>query len=70
VPELRPLAAWTEFGAYRLLACGPAAAPRGTVLDSAVVRLRAGDPQLVDTLNAYPGHGDVQQTAPSLDATG
>jgi hypothetical protein len=68
VEELRPIAAWGELGAYRLLACGPESTLRGAVLDPAVRRLlEHRDPDLRTTASTYLGHGgNVQSTARAL----
>jgi sugar diacid utilization regulator len=69
VPALRPIAAWSELGVYRLLACGPDKALTGAVLDPAVLRLleEDADPDLRDTALAYlDAAGNVQDTATAL----
>jgi len=69
VPSLRPIAAWTELGVYRLLACGPEKALAGAVLDAAVLRLieEDADSDLRDTALAYlDAAGNVQEAASAL----
>jgi hypothetical protein len=69
VTALRPVAAWSEVGVYRLLACGPQNALAGAVLDTSVRRLLdQDDPDLRNTAVAYLDHGgNVQQTAATLN---
>jgi hypothetical protein len=69
VTALRPVAAWSEVGVYRLLACGPQNALAGAVLDTSVRRLLdQDDPDLRNTAVAYLDHGgNVQQTATTLN---
>ena len=69
VPALRPIAAWSELGVYRLLACGPDKALASAVLDPAVLRLleEDADSDLRDTALAYlAAAGNVQDTATAL----
>jgi sugar diacid utilization regulator len=69
VPALRPIAAWSELGVYRLLACGPDKALASAVLDPAVLRLleEDADTDLQDTALAYlDAAGNVQDAATAL----
>ena len=66
VPRLRPVAAWSELGVHRLLACGPRRALREGVVDPAVEPLLAR-PDLAATAAAYLDHaGNVQRAATEL----
>ena len=69
VEALRPVAAWSELGVYRLLACGSESALAGAVLDEPVRRLLGHrDPDLRETAVVYLDHGgNVQQTAAALN---
>jgi sugar diacid utilization regulator len=69
VRALRPVAAWSELGIYRLLACGPESALAGAVLDASVRRLlEHSDADLRDTAITYLDHGgNVQKTAAALN---
>lgn len=69
VPALRPIAAWSELGVYRLLACGPDKALASAVLDPAVLWLleEDADTDLQDTALAYlDAAGNVQDAATAL----
>jgi PucR C-terminal helix-turn-helix domain/GGDEF-like domain len=66
VPRLRPVAAWSELGVHRLLACGPRRALREGAVDPAVEPLLAR-PDLAVTAAAYLDHaGNVQRAAAEL----
>lgn len=66
--HLRPIATWADLGVFRLLACGPASALSGAVLDPAVrALLDHPDPDLRETAATYLDlAGNVQRTASSL----
>jgi hypothetical protein len=66
VPRLRPVAAWSELGVHRLLACGPRQALREGAVDPAVEPLLAR-PDLATTAAAYLDNaGNVQRAAAEL----
>lgn len=69
VPAVRPIAAWSELGVYRLLACGPDKALASAVLDPAVRRLLDHvDSDLQHTALAFlEAGGSVQETTTVLN---
>lgn len=69
VKELRPAAAWSDLGVYRLLGAGPEAAVAGAVLEPSVLRLvDHPDADLRETARVYLDlAGNVQITAARLN---